>query len=68
MARMSREVREARAIMVAEKQLEKRLDTIAWEEEILYPALDRVKAGELTVRHVNGSLEVVRELEAGDAG
>lgn len=49
MARMSREVREARAIITAQHQLERRLGTIAFEEEILYPALDRVKDGTLAV-------------------
>lgn len=51
MARVSREVREARAILVAQMQLERRLSTIGWEEEVLHPALERVKDGTLNVSY-----------------
>ena len=51
MARMSREVREARAILTAQHQLDRRLRTIAFEEEVLYPALDRVLDGTLSVSY-----------------
>jgi hypothetical protein len=64
---MSRKVREARAIMVAEKQLAKRLDHIDWEEDTLYPSLELVKAGKLEVTYA-GLSTPPRELEAGDAG
>jgi hypothetical protein len=64
---MHRKVREARAIMVAEKQLAKRLDHIDWEEDTLYPSLELVKQGKLKVTYAGLSMPP-RELGAGDAG
>jgi hypothetical protein len=66
MARMSREVREARAIMVAQQNLEARLAKIGWEEEVLYPALDRVLDGTLSIVLNDGAVEQ-REIGSGDA-
>lgn len=63
MARVSRTEREARAIMVAEHRLQQRMETIAFEEEVLYPALERVKSGALTLRLKDGAVER-RELGA----
>jgi hypothetical protein len=54
-ARMSREIREARAILVAEHALERRLRTIEFEEEVLYPALDRVADGTLAVTYTKST-------------
>lgn len=65
MARMDRKVREARAILVAEHALERRLRTIAFEEEVLYPALERVANGTLNIRLKDGVIEK-KELESGD--
>lgn len=62
MARMDRKVREARAVLVAEHALERRLRTIAFEEEVLYPALERVKDGTLKVTYEPS----VKQLEAGE--
>ena len=66
MPRIAREVREARAIMVAEHQLKRRLDTIAFEEEVLYPTLERVADGTLDVSYTPSTGVVQRELEAGE--
>ena len=66
MARMSREIREARAILVAEHQLQRRLDTIAFEEDVLYPALDRVADGTLDVTYTPSEGVQQRALEAGE--
>ena len=66
MARVSREEREARAIMVAEHALQRRLTTIAFEEEVLYPALERVKEGSLKVTYTPGDGVKQQELEAGE--
>lgn len=65
MARMDRKAREARAILVAEHALERRLRTIAFEEEVLYPALERVANGTLNIRLKDGVIEK-KELESGD--
>jgi len=65
-ARMSREIREARAILVAEHQLQRRLDTIAFEEDVLYPALDRVADGTLDVTYTPSEGVQQRALEAGE--
>jgi hypothetical protein len=66
MARMDRSIREARAIMVAEHQLQRRLSTIAFEEEVLYPALDKVADGTLEVSYTPSTGVVQHELEAGE--
>lgn len=65
MARMSKEVREARAILDAQKRLEARIDRIRWEEDFLYPTLEKVKRGELSVDYTPTE---PKALEAGDAG
>lgn len=67
MARVAREVREARAIMVAEHQLRRRLDTIAFEEEVLYPALEKVADGTLDVSYTPSTGVVIKELESGES-
>lgn len=65
MPRVSREIREARAILVAEHALARRLNTIAFEEEVLYPALERVADGTLAISVKDGAVEK-KELESGD--
>jgi hypothetical protein len=65
MARMDREIREARAILVAEHALERRLRTIEFEEEVLYPALDRVADGTLTVSYTPSEGVQQKALEGG---
>ena len=64
MARMSKEVREARAILDAQKRLEARIDRIRWEEDFLYPTLEQVKRGELEVSYTPTE---PKALGAGDA-
>lgn len=66
MARMSRDIREARAILVAEHALERRLNTIKFEEEVLYPALDRVADGTLVVSYSKSDGVQQKALEAGE--
>ena len=65
MARMSRDIREARAILVAEHSLERRLRTIEFEETVLYPALDRVADGTLAVTYAKSTGVQQKELKAG---
>jgi hypothetical protein len=65
MARMSKALREARAILDAQKRLEARIDRIGWEEDTMYPLLEKVKSGELKIDYTP---TVPRELGAGDAG
>ena len=66
MARMSREIREARAILVAEHALERRLRTIEFEEEVLYPALERVADGTLAVTYSKSEGVQQKALESGE--
>ena len=66
MARMKREIREARAILVAEHALERRLRTIEFEEEVLYPALDRVAGGTLQVTYSPSEGVQQKALEGGE--
>lgn len=66
MARMDREIREARAILVAEHALERRLRTIAFEEEVLYPALERVADGTLSITYTPSEGVQQKALEAGE--
>lgn len=66
MARMSRDIREARAILVAEHALQRRLRTIEFEEEVLYPALDRVADGTLAVTYTPSDGVQQKSLEAGE--
>ena len=63
---MSREIREARAILVAEHALQRRLTTIAFEEEVLYPALERIADGTLRVDYTPTEGVKLHELEAGE--
>jgi hypothetical protein len=65
-ARMNREIREARAILVAEHALERRLRTIEFEEEVLYPALDRVADGTLAVTYAPGEGVKQQALDSGE--
>jgi len=65
-ARMNRDIREARAILVAEHQLQRRLQTIAFEEETLYPALDRVANGTLAVTYTKSDGVQQKALEGGE--
>ena len=62
MARVDRELREARAVLVGEYAIKRRLDTIAFEEDVLYPALERVKEGTLKVAFTPS--DPPKELEA----
>lgn len=68
MARVSREVREARAILTAQHQLDRRLGTIAFEEEVLYPALERVKDGTLDVTYTPAEGISLKEKPALESG
>lgn len=68
MARMNREIREARAILVAEHALERRLRTIEFEEDVLYPALDRVADGTLAVTYTPSEGVQQKAIESGDGG
>lgn len=66
MARMSLEEREARAILDAEYRLEARIARLRWEERRMYPLLERVKAGEVTITYTPGTGSEVKALEAGE--
>lgn len=66
MARVSRKEREARAMLVAQHALERRLNTIKFEEEVLYPALERVKEGTLAVTYTPNDGVQQKALEAGE--
>lgn len=65
MARVSRELREARAILDADYRLDARLKRIRWEEETLYPALEKVASGELEIT-VDGIAVPQKALEQGE--
>ena len=53
-------------MLVAQHALERRLNTIAFEEEVLYPALERVKDGTLQVTYTPGDGVKQKALEAGE--
>lgn len=65
MARQKRDVRKARATLVAQKRLAQRHDMIDWEEDVMYPLLEMVAEGRATVEFEPTR---PRELEPGDAG